>query len=44
MAETKQYDVIIVGAGPAGLAAGMYAGRLELKAVALDRLAPVASS
>jgi thioredoxin reductase (NADPH) len=40
MAETKQYDVIIVGAGPAGLAAGMYAGRLELKAVALDRLAP----
>src|SRR5947209_2512936 len=40
MAEEKQYDVIIVGAGPAGLAAGMYAGRLELKAVALDRGAP----
>src|ERR1700737_4142515 len=40
MSDTKQYDVIIVGAGPAGLAAGMYAGRLELKAVALDRLAP----
>ena len=40
MSEKKQYDVIIVGAGPAGLAAGMYAGRLELKAIALDRLAP----
>jgi thioredoxin reductase (NADPH) len=40
MSEEKQYDVIIVGAGPAGLAAGMYAGRLELKAVALDRGAP----
>ncbi|MFY9614814.1 MAG: thioredoxin-disulfide reductase, partial [Candidatus Dormiibacterota bacterium] len=40
MSEEKQYDVIIVGAGPAGLAAGMYAGRLELKALALDRLAP----
>ena len=40
MSERKQYDVIIVGAGPAGLAAGLYAGRMELKAVALDRLAP----
>ncbi len=36
----KQYDVIIVGAGPAGLAAGLYAGRMELKAIALDRGAP----
>jgi thioredoxin reductase (NADPH) len=25
------YDVIIIGAGPAGLAAGMYAGRLNLR-------------
>jgi thioredoxin reductase (NADPH) len=40
MSETKQYDVIIVGAGPAGLAAGLYAGRMELKAIALDRGAP----
>jgi thioredoxin reductase (NADPH) len=40
MAETKRYDVVIVGAGPAGLAAGLYAGRMELKAVALERLAP----
>jgi thioredoxin reductase (NADPH) len=40
MSESKQYDVIIVGAGPAGLAAGLYAGRMELKAIALDRGAP----
>jgi thioredoxin reductase (NADPH) len=40
MTEAKQYDVIIVGAGPAGLAAGLYAGRMELKAIALDRGAP----
>jgi thioredoxin reductase (NADPH) len=40
MSDPKQYDVIIVGAGPAGLAAGMYAGRMELKAIALDRGAP----
>src|SRR4030081_2636946 len=40
MSEPQQYDVIIVGAGPAGLAAGLYAGRMELKAIALDRGAP----
>src|SRR3982074_1508049 len=40
MSEPQQYDVIIVGAGPAGLAAGLYAGRLELKAVALDGGSP----
>jgi thioredoxin reductase (NADPH) len=40
MSDSKQYDVIIVGAGPAGLAAGLYAGRMELKAIALDRGAP----
>jgi thioredoxin reductase (NADPH) len=38
--EHKIYDVIIIGAGPAGLAAGLYAGRMELSALALDRLAP----
>ena len=26
----KIYDVIILGAGPAGLAAGLYAGRYRL--------------
>ncbi len=32
------WDVIIVGAGPAGLAAGIYAGRSELKTLILDRM------
>jgi thioredoxin reductase (NADPH) len=41
MAEVStQYDVIIVGAGPAGLCAAMYAGRGMLKAVTLERGAP----
>jgi len=40
MATKNGYDVIIVGAGPAGLAAGLYAGRMELKAVAIERMAP----
>jgi thioredoxin reductase (NADPH) len=40
MAERKRYDVVIVGAGPAGLAAGLYAGRMELKTVAIERMAP----
>jgi thioredoxin reductase (NADPH) len=34
------FDVVIVGGGPAGLAAGMYASRARLKAVALERGAP----
>ena len=29
---SKLYDVIILGAGPGGLAAGIYAGRARLKA------------
>src|SRR5437868_9387838 len=33
----RQYDVIIVGVGPAGLAAGLYTARMDLKAVLLDR-------
>lgn len=36
----KELDVIIVGAGPAGLCAAMYAGRGMLKAVTLERGAP----
>jgi thioredoxin reductase (NADPH) len=31
------YDLIIVGGGPAGLAAGLYAARMNLKALLLDR-------
>jgi len=36
----NEYEVIIVGAGPAGMTAGMYAGRAMLKAVVLERGAP----
>ncbi|HEY4129760.1 MAG TPA: thioredoxin-disulfide reductase [Gemmatimonadaceae bacterium] len=37
MATTYNYDVVIVGAGPAGMCAGMYAGRSMLKSVVLER-------
>jgi thioredoxin reductase (NADPH) len=37
LATTYQYDVIIIGAGPAGMCAGMYAGRAMLRAVVLER-------
>ncbi len=36
----KAWDVIIVGAGPAGLAAGIYAGRSQLKTVIFDQMMP----
>jgi thioredoxin reductase (NADPH) len=36
----NRYDVIIVGAGPAGLCAAMYAGRGMLKALTIERGAP----
>ncbi len=32
------YDIIIVGAGPAGLTAGLYAGRARLKTLLLEKL------
>lgn len=32
------YDLIIVGAGPAGLTAGLYAGRFKLKAMILEKI------
>jgi len=34
---SEQFDVIIVGGGPAGLAAGLYAARMNLNAVLLER-------
>src|SRR3989441_7249201 len=37
---TNGYDVIIVGAGPAGLCAAMYAGRGMLRALTIERGAP----
>jgi thioredoxin reductase (NADPH) len=36
----REYDVIIVGAGPAGLCAALYAGRGMLKALTIERGAP----
>ena len=36
----KRYDVVIVGAGPAGLCAALYAGRSMLKALVIERGAP----
>ena len=38
MEQTYEYDVVIIGAGPAGLTAGLYAGRAMLRAVMLERL------
>ena len=40
MATTTTHDTIIIGAGPAGLCAGMYAGRGMLDAVVLERGLP----
>ena len=34
------YDVIIIGGGPAGLSAGIYAGRARLKTVIIEKLMP----
>src|SRR5215468_11292701 len=34
---TTSFDVIIVGGGPAGLAAGLYAARMNLRTVLLER-------
>jgi thioredoxin reductase (NADPH) len=39
MAE-KEYDCIIVGAGPAGLGAGLYAARDRAKTILLEKFYP----
>ncbi len=36
----KSYDILILGGGPAGLTAGIYAGRAQLKVALLEKLAP----
>lgn len=38
--ETPSYDLIVIGAGPAGLTAATEAARAGLKALCLDKLAP----
>lgn len=37
MGKTLTYDVVIIGAGPAGMCAALYAGRSMLKGVVLER-------
>ena len=37
MGQTFEHDVVIIGAGPAGMCAAMYAGRAMLNAVLLER-------
>jgi thioredoxin reductase (NADPH) len=37
MLPTHDYDVVIIGAGPAGMCAGLYAGRAMLRSVVLER-------
>ncbi len=34
------FDLVIIGGGPAGLAAGLYAARARLKVVLLEKAAP----
>lgn len=40
MAYTKNYDIIIVGGGPAGLACGQYSARAGRKTVIIEEMAP----
>ena len=40
MEKNRHYDVVIIGAGPAGLTAALYAGRARVKTVVLERGAP----
>jgi thioredoxin reductase (NADPH) len=37
MNDPERFDLVIVGGGPAGLAAGLYAARMDLKGVLVDR-------
>ena len=40
MGTTHEYDVVIIGAGPAGMTAAIYAGRSMLRTIVLERGAP----
>jgi thioredoxin reductase (NADPH) len=37
MAQTKKYEVVIIGGGPAGLTAGLYTARAGLKSLLIER-------
>ena len=36
----RLYDVVIVGSGPSGMTAAIYAARANMKVLLLDKLAP----
>ncbi len=38
--ETKHYDLVIIGAGPAGMTAGLYAARAGLRVALFEELSP----
>ncbi len=38
--DLREYDILIIGAGPAGLSAGLYAARGNMKTVILEKLIP----
>ncbi|SYV91759.1 Thioredoxin reductase, partial [Mesomycoplasma hyorhinis] len=38
--EVKKYDVLIIGAGPAGMTTALYASRGNLKVALLEKGAP----
>ncbi len=40
MGDNRRYDVIIIGGGPAGLTAALYAGRARVKTILLERGVP----
>ena len=40
MAEEKRYDIVVVGAGPGGLCAGLYGARARRKTICLEKYLP----